>query len=228
MYRIKEYIKLWIIRSKYRKLTTAINSSSIGENFKIGEYSTVNENTIIFNNVSIGDFTYCNSITRGIVIDSNVEIGSFVSIAPGVSIAYGNHRLDYVTTHPILYTDSYIKKIPGNGGRVRNEGLVDKNVKTIIGNDVWIGADSIIKRGVRVGNGVVIGAGSVVTKDIPNYAIVAGNPAKIIRFRFSEEILTRLNSLPKQFWELEVEELKLNIEKLYSVEDYIAYMETMR
>lgn len=228
MNRIKKIIKLLILKNKYRKMNTVIRSDSIGKNFKIGSFSTINRDTIISDDVSIGNFTYCNSINGAVIIESKVKIGSFVSIAPGVSIAYGNHNLTYATTHPILYTDFYIRKITGVDGKVRNEGLIDKDTETLIGNDVWIGANAIIKRGVSIGNGAVIGAGSIVTKDVPNYAVVAGNPAKIVKYRFSEDIIERLNKLPKQFWELEVEKLKQNIENLYDIEDYINYMETIK
>lgn len=79
-----------------------------------------------------------------------------------------------------------------------------------IGNDVWIGTNASILSGVTIGNGVVIGAGSVVTKDVPNYAIVAGSPARIIKYRFSEEIIQLLNEVC--WWDLPISVIKENID----------------
>ncbi|TCB59732.1 CatB-related O-acetyltransferase [Acinetobacter terrae] len=91
--------------------------------------------------------------------------------------------------------------------------------KTLIGHDVWIGNRVIIKSGVKVGTGAVIGAGSVVTKDIPDYAVVAGNPAKIIRYRFDEEMIYQL--LASKWWELS----EANLRKLSPyVDDPIKFL----
>ena len=94
-------------------------------------------------------------------------------IAPRVTIVTGNHKFD----------------IPGMYMQQINDSMKTKedDVDIIIGNDVWIGTRSIILPGVKIGNGVIIGAGAVVTKDVPPYAIVGGNPAKIIKFRKQDE-----------------------------------------
>ena len=78
-------------------------------------------------------------------------------------------------------------------------------MSTTIGNDVWIGINAIIKAGITIGNGAVIGAGSVVTKNVPPYAIVAGNPAKIIRYRYNEE---ELKEIPEQWWDKDINSIK--------------------
>ena len=78
----------------------------------------------------------------------------------------------------------------------------------IIGNDVWIAAKSIVFQGVKIGNGAVIGAGSVVTKDVPDYAIVAGNPARIIRYRFTPDIIAYLNET--KWWNYTLDNLDDN------------------
>lgn len=75
-------------------------------------------------------------------------------------------------------------------------------MKTIIGNDVWLGANSLVLKGVKIGDGAVIGAGAVVTKDVPPYAIVGGNPAKVIKMRFDDETIGKLMQL--QWWNLDL------------------------
>lgn len=102
------------------------------------------------------------------VIYPNVSIGKYTMLAPRVSILGGDHNIDNPNT-PIIFSGR--PTIP----------------KTVIGEDVWVGAGVTIKAGVSVGNGAIVGASSVVTKDIPDYAIYAGNPAKFIRMRFSED-----------------------------------------
>lgn len=124
---------------------------------------------------------------------TTLRIGAFCSIAVGVKIYLGgNHRTDWITTYPFpIFRDS-ARDIPGHPA---TKGDV------IIGNDVWIGADATILSGVRIGNGAVVGACAVVTRDVPAYAIVAGNPAKIIRRRFTETEITALEALAWWDWE---------------------------
>ena len=85
-----------------------------------------------------------------------------------------------------------------------------KNQKVIIKNDVWIGANSVIMPNITIGNGAIIGAGAVVTKDVPDYAIVAGVPAKIIKYRFSQDIIDRLLIL--QWWNMDPKVIKKHID----------------
>lgn len=106
-------------------------------------------------------------IAHNCVIYPNVKIGKYTMLAPKVSILGGDHHIDNPNA-PMIFSGR--PKIP----------------KTNIGEDVWIGTGAIIKAGVRIGNGSIIGASSVVTKDIPEYSIYAGNPAKFIRMRFKE------------------------------------------
>lgn len=114
------------------------------------------------------------------------KIGSYTSIANGVIIGGNNHPLHWVSMSPVFYSDKDSLK--------KKFSLYDKASPkiTVIGNDVWIGQNAIIKQGVIVGDGAVIGMGSVVTKDVLPYQIVAGNPAKVIKYRFSEEIISEL------------------------------------
>lgn len=121
-----------------------------------------------------------------------LKIGKFSSIAPKVTILLGrNHRTNRLTTYPFR---AFVEEWP--------EALIlgDEDSDTaskgdvIIGNDVWIGYGVIILSGVGIGDGAVVGAGSVVTKDVEPYCIVAGNPARIIRKRFDDEMIRRLGA----------------------------------
>jgi tetratricopeptide (TPR) repeat protein/cellulose synthase/poly-beta-1,6-N-acetylglucosamine synthase-like glycosyltransferase/serine acetyltransferase len=141
----------------------------------------------------VGDHTYIGyhcSITRSV-------IGRYCSIANHVSIGQGEHDVNRISTSSLFYENPYQELTRGD---------------CIIGNDVWIGVDSIIKRGVTIGDGAVIGANSFVSRDIPAYAIAAGSPAKIIRFRFSPEIIASIKA--SNWWNYELEQAKQIIHQL--------------
>lgn len=221
---ILKKIKLLSLKIKYRNKNTIIKTSDVSKSAEIGSYCLIGKNTTISSNVSVGNFTYFNSTHAPIIIESNVKIGSFVSIAPGVFIAPGNHDISYATTHPILYSNYYVNKMGYGSELLNKEGLKDTDVMTEIGNDVWIGLNSVIKRGVKIGDGAVVGSGSIVTKDVPSYAVVAGNPAKIIKYRFREDLVQKLNNLDVKLQDLTIEELKEVIPHSYNIDLYIEFM----
>jgi acetyltransferase-like isoleucine patch superfamily enzyme len=125
------------------------------------------------------------------------EIGAFCSIANGVVIGGAKHPLQWVSTSPVFYNEK------GGTGLHLGTLRAPSTPQTIIGNDVWIGSRAIILAGITIGNGAVIGAGAVVTKDVPPYSIVAGVPAKIIRFRFSQN---EIDLIEKTKWWSESED----------------------
>lgn len=133
------------------------------------------------------------------------SIGSFCSIASGVIIGPNNHNLDSLTSHPFVYNKTY--------GFISDDlspiVTVEKNDGVVIMNDVWIGANAIILPNVTIGNGVIIGAGAIVTKDIPDYAIACGNPARVVKFRFTEDQIKILNRI--KWWDWPDEKIKENI-----------------
>jgi len=138
----------------------------------------------------IGDFTYGKPEILSWGEGTTVKIGAFCSISSGVKIFLGgDHRTDWVTTYPFNILWDCAKHIKGHP---KSKGDV------IIGNDVWIGADATILSGVTIGDGAVVGSKSLVIKDVPPYAVVAGNPAKFIKYRFNEDIIARL--LVIQWW----------------------------
>lgn len=129
----------------------------------------------------------------------NADIGSFVSIASRVTIGGIGHPMHFVSMSPVFlsHKDSVKKKFS------RFEYLPE--IRTTIGSDVWIGDGAFVKAGTSIGNGAVIGMGAVVTKDVPDYAIVAGNPARIVKYRFDEK--TRIELSASQWWTLDEETL---------------------
>lgn len=145
-------------------------------------------------NVSIGAYTYCVSEFL-----SDVSIGRYCSIGRGARLDdIIDHPTDLMSTSPIFYTrnrwNDFLQKYPPI--EEVKEGL--GYAKTEIGHDVWIGANAIIKTGVKIGTGAVVGSGAVVTKDVPPYAVVVGVPAKILRYRFDEETIKKL--LESEWW----------------------------
>lgn len=145
---------------------------------------------------NIGDYSRIRHFTSL----SFVSVGKFTSIAKFTTIGVAAHPLNRISTNLIFYQNNII----------RNDWIkpIDfiPHKKTIIGNDVWIGEQSFIPGGITIGNGAVIAARSVVTKDIPPYAVVAGVPAKIIKYRFDEETIKLLES--SEWWNLSDEEIK--------------------
>ena len=151
---------------------------------------------IIDEGTSLGKYNYVGRFTT----ITKSQIGNYCSIASFVLIGPGEHPLSEFSTSPTALTAAGIEN-----------NLTSEMVT--IGNDVWIGAHSVILRGVIVGNGAVIAAGAVVTKDVPAYSIVAGVPAKVIRNRLPEEQKSLLMST--RWWEHDKEDLKsilLNID----------------
>jgi acetyltransferase-like isoleucine patch superfamily enzyme len=182
-------------------------------------------------NVTIGRHTY--GITQETIClapsqkPPSVEIGNFCSIAPGVLIlANVDHPTNLVSTFPfrsLLYprmNDENVSTPPNLDAVTR--GSVE------IGHDVWIGQNSIILSGVKIGTGAIIGAGSLVAKDIPPYAIAVGNPAKAIRFRFPPETIERL--LNSEWWSLSDEKIVELEPFLYdvNVDNFISQVALMR
>ena len=135
-------------------------------------------------------------------------IGNFCAIANGVSIFLGgNHRHDWITTFPFGWTHSQnFKKMKGVHNATRGDVVIE--------NDVWIGDGATIMSGVRIGNGAIVAANSHVVKDVEPYSMVGGNPAKLIKYRFSPEVIAKL--LKIQWWNWDDTKINENIDILCS------------
>ncbi len=155
-----------------------------------------------FINSTLGRYSYVGNNTWV----TNTQIGDFCSIADNVNIGLSSHTLSYLSTSPI-FTEQY--NATGHSWKEKNAENVSVCPQTYIGNDVWIGSRVMVMSGVTIGDGAIIGAGAIVTKDVPPYSIVGGIPAKIIRYRFDEEIINELEKF--QWWNLPDEVLKENI-----------------
>jgi len=129
-------------------------------------------------------------------------IGSFTSIGTSVRIGHGTHPAEYMSTSPYIYLNRLGYKTAATPSHSEWEDIAPVH----IGNDVWIGDCAFIKNGVTIGDGAIIGAHSVVTHDVPPYAIAVGIPARVIKYRFPENIIRELLEL--KWWDLPDEIIK--------------------
>lgn len=138
---------------------------------------------------------------------SNTSIGKFCSIGPNLICGWGMHPTNGISTHPMFY--STLKQ---SGITLSESNKIEELAPVHIGNDVFIGANVVILNGVTIGDGAIIGAGAVVSKDIPPYAIAAGVPIRILRYRFDTHQISELQTI--QWWDFNQEDLK-KVEKLF-------------
>lgn len=179
------------------------------------------KNTVKNPNIIVGDFTYYDdpedseNFERNVLyhfpfIGDKLIIGKFCAIARGVQFIMNgaNHKLSGFSTFPFyIFGNGWEKAMPQVGDLPYKGG-------TVIGNDVWIGYKVLIMPGVNIGNGAIISSRSVVTSDVPAYAVVGGNPAKIIKKRFTDETIAILEELA--WWNWPVEKITQNITAIMS------------
>lgn len=212
----------------YKRKTGSINVTRIFKG-KNGGHVTLFPGTIVTNssfggynyihnaqigNSTIGSFTYIGMQTK----ISNTTIGNFCSVAGEVTIGLGIHPTnDFVSMHPTFYST---KNTGFPMALVKEQKLQVEGAHIEIGHDVWIGYRAIILDGVKIGHGAAIGAAAVVTKDVPPYAIVGGVPARVIKYRFSEDTIDRLLRL--QWWNKSIEWIKSNAEHFDDVQYFLS------
>lgn len=150
------------------------------------------KNSKRFGKFQLGDYSYANkdAYVKCWRQPCVVRTGKYCSIAKCKFVYDGNHSTKFASTFPFLEL-GHSKTAPAND-MFKNE--------PIVGNDVWIADDAVIYSGVVIGNGAIVAGQAVVTKDVPPYAIVAGNPAIVVKYRFSKETIERLQKV--QWWHL--------------------------
>lgn len=148
-----------------------------------------------YSKYEIGDWTYGTPKIYSGRTKGSLKIGKFCSIGPQVEfLLFSDHRVDWITTYPFSVLFKAAKDVPG---------FPKYRGNIVVGNDVWICYGAKILAGITIGDGAVIGAFSVVTKDVPPYAIVGGNPAKVIKYRFNESDINQLLKIKWWNWEIE-------------------------
>lgn len=172
------------------------------------------KNVVKAPNITIGDYTYYDDAAAPTEFEKNnvlfnypefgdhLTIGKFCMLASGTKFIMGpaNHRLSSVTAYPFnVMGGAWTENTPPHMSQLPHKG------DTVLGNDVWIGRESVIMPGIKIGDGAIVAAYSVVTKDIPAYTVWGGNPARFIKNRFDEELTELL--LRFQWWNLEPSEL---------------------
>ena len=186
--RIKSEFKLYSFRKKWRL------ANSTNYTWAVNEFC--------IDNVRVGSFTYGGIKVFNDVSNVKLTIGNYCSIGTDVVFLLGReHHLNTISTYPFKH---YCLN-------QEHEAISKGNI--IIGDDVWIGHGALILSGVNIGQGAVVGAGSVVTKNIPAYAIVGGNPARIIKYRFNSDLIEDMKKI--DYCLLYKEMIIENIEKLY-------------
>lgn len=170
-------------------------------------------NTEFTGNTLVG---YCSCVNRcslgryvGVALFSylaDTTTGNYCTFGSRVSIGAFSHPTDALSVHEIGFrntTAPYSETVLESDSE---QYLRARSLRTQIGNDVWVGDNSVVIKGVQIGNGAIVAAGSVVTKDVPAYSIVAGNPAKVIRKRFAEELIERIQAT--EWWNFNMQELQ--------------------
>lgn len=161
--------------------------------------------------IGIGTYGPCFNPEQTWTGKGNLKIGKFCSIARGVCFYSRNHPYWNLSTSPLFYNSNFAKNI---------EKDTVPYGKLTIGNDVWIGQYAVILPSCKnIGDGAVIGAGSIVTKDVPEYAVVAGNPAKVLKYRFDEETIRKIKD--SKWWDYDIDYLKEHAIEFQSPNEFL-------
>ncbi|HZT12631.1 MAG TPA: Vat family streptogramin A O-acetyltransferase [Candidatus Baltobacteraceae bacterium] len=179
------------------------------------------KNTVDNPNIIVGDYTYYDDpedsehFERNVLyhfpfVGDKLVIGKFCAIARGVKFIMNgaNHKLSGISTYPFQIFAKGWEKVTPSSGDLPYKG------DTVVGNDVWIGYEALIMPGVKIGNGAIVSSRSVVTSDVPAYTIVGGNPAKVIKERFSPDVIKNLEEIA--WWDWTIETITKNLATIVS------------
>lgn len=210
-YFLQKLLGLWLDHPIFPK------GKTIGYSLVRSERARVEEGRFVelyppyfLHDVEIGDYSY-------VAKNSNIShciIGKFCSIGPNFCCGLGLHPTKGISTAPMFYS-----KAKQNGMTLSGVNKTEEHKMTIIGNDVFVGANVTVLDGVKIGDGAVIGAGAVVTKDIPPYSVAVGVPANVVKYRFDEATIKAL--LEKQWWNGSNEDLKRVEQNFWDVEVFL-------
>ena len=197
-------------------------------NIKISPRSRFNGKTVLEGNnvIAKGAIVSNSYIGRNTYIGDNTnlsscKIGRFFSISTGINVVSNTHPSSvFVSTSP-----SFFSTLKQNGQSFVKQNKFEEHLRVgdycvVVGNDVWIGTNAIIKGGITIGDGAIVAMGAVVTKDVPPYAIVGGVPAKVIKYRFDEEQIKKL--LDIQWWNESDEWLKQHAPNFENIDSFLA------
>lgn len=201
-YNTGEKIKLAI--KPYISVHAIIKESSFGKYTEVGDFSNISD-TIM------DDYSYVSEYTQ----ITNTIIGKFANIASQVRINPGFHPYEMPCQHHLLYR----REMYGFGDDDKAFFNYRKTQKVIIGHDTWVGHGAVIMPGIKIGNGAIIGANAVVTKDVPPYAIVAGVSSKILKYRFSKDIINKIEEIA--WWDWSHDEISERIDDLKDIREFI-------
>ena len=174
-------------------------------------------------NIVVGDYTYFDdpedseNFERNVLyhypfVGDKLVIGKFCALARGAKFIMNgaNHKLTGFSTYPFgIFGQGWEAAIPAPGD-------LPSRGDTVVGNDVWIGYDALVMPGVQIGNGAIVAARAVVVKDVPAYAVVGGNPAKILKFRFPPETIAALEQIA--WWNWPVENITRHLKAIVSAD----------
>ena len=181
------------------------------------------KNTVQNPNIIIGDYTYYDdpedseNFERNVLyhfpfIGDKLMIGKFCAIARGTRFIMNgaNHKLSGISTYPFQIFGNGWEKVMPTPGDLPYKG------DTVIGNDVWIGYEALIMPGIKIGNGAIVSSRSVVVTDVPAYAVVGGNPARVLKMRFSDEEIQTLEAIA--WWEWPIEKITRHLHSIVAAD----------
>ena len=215
-------LTIFILEKFKCEIMNGPNPGSVYPSDKIKQVCFI-KNVVKNSNIIVGDYTYYDDEDGSEKFEDHVThhydfigdkliIGKFCAIGQGVEFVMNgaNHQMNAITTYPFSIMANGWEKAPMSLNNLPIKG------DTIVGNDVWIGQNVTIMPGVEIGNGAIIAANSVVAKNVPGYHIVGGNPVKIIRQRFCDELIDYLQNL--KWWDWSAEKITANLDVLTSAD----------